>query len=63
MVCATAEGPRCVASNSGGRLCAQADVPGPGKEHVIDKGDVEVELAGVLGLELARLELDNHIAR
>ena len=31
-------------------------------EHVVDEGDVEVELAGVFRLELARLELDNHIA-
>jgi hypothetical protein len=32
-------------------------------EHVIDEGDVEVELAGVFGLELARLELDDDVAR
>ena len=31
-------------------------------EHVVDERDVEVELAGVLRLELARLELDNHIS-
>lgn len=32
-------------------------------EHVIDQGYVEVELAGVLGLELAGLEFDDHVAR
>ena len=32
-------------------------------EHVVDEGDVEVEFAGVFGLELARLEFDDDVAR
>jgi tRNA C32,U32 (ribose-2'-O)-methylase TrmJ len=31
-------------------------------EHVVDEGDVEVELAGVFGLELAGLEFDDDVA-
>ena len=34
----------------------------PASKHVVDEGDIEVELAGVFGLELARLELDDHVA-
>ncbi|WP_091561416.1 hypothetical protein [Arthrobacter sp. ok362] len=32
-------------------------------EHIKDERDVEIELAGVFGRELARLELDADVAR
>jgi hypothetical protein len=32
-------------------------------EPVVDEGDVEVELAGVFGLEFAGLEFDDEVAR
>jgi hypothetical protein len=32
-------------------------------EYVIDKGDVEVEFAGIFGLEFAGFEFDDDVAR
>jgi hypothetical protein len=35
----------------------------PAPKHVIDERDVEIQLAGMFGLEPARLELDDDVAR